>query len=274
MPIPIPRSGEKAKDFHNRCMAAIGHEYKDNEGQANAICYSTWREHHKKKSESFIDLLKEFTSATLPLASQPVLESSDGPRKKKSKAEAIYVKHPVNGDECGDCTMFRAPGNCTQVEGTISPNGHCKYFEAIKKGKKFRKQFRRIYAAAFAKAHGGGSGNIPEEQARPIDLPIADEDVEDQVRHIAWERVRNGGSPLTNVVVSISDIVATQKVVDERRVEEHAAEYAANGKYKETPICLFLNSKYYILDGHHRVEGAKEAGAEEIEITFINGDEV
>lgn len=78
---------------------------------------------------NFIEILKEFTSATIPLASQPVLDSTDGPRKKKSKAEAIYVKHPVNDDECSFCTMFRAPGSCTLVEGVISPNGHCKYFE-------------------------------------------------------------------------------------------------------------------------------------------------
>jgi hypothetical protein len=225
-------------------------------------------------TDNLVDILKEFTSTTLPLASQPVLESSDGPRKKKSKAEAIYVKHPVNGDECGDCTMFRAPGNCTAVEGTISPNGHCKYFERSENApkEKFKKVWHRVYAAAFAKAHGGGSGNIPSDQAMRIDLPIASEEVEDNVRHIAWERVRNGGTPLKNTWAPISDIVATQQVVDEQRVEEHAAEYAANGCYKETPIVLLLDSKFYILDGHHRVEGAKEAGADFIEVTFIEGD--
>src|SRR5215472_10882387 len=47
MPIPEPRTGEAADDFHSRCMAAIYDEYKDKENgvaQANAICYSQWRE--------------------------------------------------------------------------------------------------------------------------------------------------------------------------------------------------------------------------------------
>src|SRR5215472_8540649 len=48
MPIPEPRTGEAADDFHSRCMSAIYDEYKDKENgvaQANAICYSEWREH-------------------------------------------------------------------------------------------------------------------------------------------------------------------------------------------------------------------------------------
>ena len=34
---------------------------------------------------------------------------------------------------CGDCTMFRAPGSCTLVEGRIAPAGVCVRFE--RKGK-------------------------------------------------------------------------------------------------------------------------------------------
>jgi len=50
MPIPQPSAGESADDFHSRCMSAIWEEYKgkDNgEAQANAICYSTYRDHRK-----------------------------------------------------------------------------------------------------------------------------------------------------------------------------------------------------------------------------------
>jgi hypothetical protein len=39
------------------------------------------------------------------------------------------VPHPVDGEACGGCTMFRAPDRCTYVRGEISPNGHCRFFE-------------------------------------------------------------------------------------------------------------------------------------------------
>jgi hypothetical protein len=51
MPIPQPSAGEGADDFHSRCMSAIWEEYKDKDNgaaQANAICYSVYREHVKK----------------------------------------------------------------------------------------------------------------------------------------------------------------------------------------------------------------------------------
>jgi len=37
--IPTPESGEKEKDYIDRCMAAIGGEY-DTPEQAVAVCYS------------------------------------------------------------------------------------------------------------------------------------------------------------------------------------------------------------------------------------------
>ena len=43
MPIPEPNAGESADDFHSRCMSAIWDEYKGNPAQANAICFSAWR---------------------------------------------------------------------------------------------------------------------------------------------------------------------------------------------------------------------------------------
>jgi hypothetical protein len=42
MPIPRPTSGEKQKDFIERCIVQIGKEYKAD--QALAICYKQYRE--------------------------------------------------------------------------------------------------------------------------------------------------------------------------------------------------------------------------------------
>jgi len=54
MPIPKPKPGEKEDDFVGRCLAAIGDEYEDND-QAVAVCYSTFRE--AKKKSMTVDLL-------------------------------------------------------------------------------------------------------------------------------------------------------------------------------------------------------------------------
>jgi hypothetical protein len=43
---------------------------------------------------------------------------------------ADYVPHPVDGEQCDGCTMFRPLGRCTLVEGPISPSGHCQYWDA------------------------------------------------------------------------------------------------------------------------------------------------
>ena len=51
--------------------------------------------------------------------------------EKDTKREARYVdRYPVEEDRCRHCTMFRPPHGCTSVQGTISQDGHCKYFEA------------------------------------------------------------------------------------------------------------------------------------------------
>lgn len=50
--------------------------------------------------------------------------------KTISKTKADYVDHPVDGERCDGCSMFRTPDKCTLVEGVIAENGHCRYWEA------------------------------------------------------------------------------------------------------------------------------------------------
>jgi hypothetical protein len=47
---------------------------------------------------------------------------------KHEKDEVDYVGHAVDGHTCRTCTMFRSPRGCTDVEGKISPDGHCEIF--------------------------------------------------------------------------------------------------------------------------------------------------
>src|SRR5258708_6643552 len=178
MSIPSPNKNEKEKDFHSRCMSAISGEYGQDQG--NAICYSQWRDYKKAefvdlmRGISFIDFLKEFNSGTLPLATQPRLDAgNDAPRKKSSKAAAVYVNHPVNDHQCSECTMFQKPSSCTAVEGTISSEGHCKFWDekTSKAIQDLLVNLKRTWI--IAKALAKGSGDIPDAQAMPITLPIA-----------------------------------------------------------------------------------------------------
>jgi hypothetical protein len=48
---------------------------------------------------------------------------------KKSKEEAKYQNKPNGQQQCSKCKHFMA-GKCEIVEGEISPDGWCKFFEA------------------------------------------------------------------------------------------------------------------------------------------------
>jgi hypothetical protein len=50
-------------------------------------------------------------------------------QQKLSRAEAAYQDRPRNGITCAACTLFRPPRACEIVQGDISPNGWCKFFD-------------------------------------------------------------------------------------------------------------------------------------------------
>ncbi len=49
-----------------------------------------------------------------------------------SKSEAGYVDHPIAGQCCDACVMYRDPNRCSLVTGRILPDGHCQYWEPMK----------------------------------------------------------------------------------------------------------------------------------------------
>jgi hypothetical protein len=49
--------------------------------------------------------------------------------QKFSKAAAEYQDTPKNGLSCAACSLFRAPRSCAVVEGEISPQGWCRFFD-------------------------------------------------------------------------------------------------------------------------------------------------
>jgi hypothetical protein len=48
---------------------------------------------------------------------------------KVPQAEAEYQDRPKYGLTCAACSLFRKPRSCEIVEGDISPNGWCKFFD-------------------------------------------------------------------------------------------------------------------------------------------------
>jgi hypothetical protein len=50
-------------------------------------------------------------------------------QQKVSQAAAEYQDRPKNGLTCAAWTLFRKPHSCEVVEGDISPNGWCKFFD-------------------------------------------------------------------------------------------------------------------------------------------------
>lgn len=218
----------------------------------------------------FAAVLKEITSSTIPLADQPVL-TDDSTKKKSSKAEANYVKHPVNGNHCSQCTMFETPYECSAVLGTISPEGHCKYFEEAKTS---------TFKIIKARLEKLDSGDISEGKQVHVNIPIASDDIKAEIEHIAWTTIRRNSEILAGKKdlklpkedVPIKKIVATQPYVSEKRVDWHAKKFKKKGKYKQDPITVKYKGKFYILDGHHRVEGAIKSGATEIPIEYIDDD--
>lgn len=59
--MPTPKKGENRKDYIKRCIPAVINEgtTKDNK-QAAAICFSMWKDHHKKsKGEIILDDLAQ-----------------------------------------------------------------------------------------------------------------------------------------------------------------------------------------------------------------------
>jgi hypothetical protein len=52
-------------------------------------------------------------------------------QQKWSQAEAAYQDRPKDIQSCGLCTRFRPPAACEIVEGEISRNGWCRFFDMV-----------------------------------------------------------------------------------------------------------------------------------------------
>jgi hypothetical protein len=76
------------------------------------------------------DCLRGAKTTKTTKAGQKVSQVAALAKASIDKADADYVGHPVAGEQCSGCTMFDAPNACSLVRGDISPDGHCRFFEA------------------------------------------------------------------------------------------------------------------------------------------------
>ena len=48
---------------------------------------------------------------------------------KMAQKAAGYQETPAkDGSNCASCALFKAPSSCTLVDGTVSPNGWCRFY--------------------------------------------------------------------------------------------------------------------------------------------------
>jgi High potential iron-sulfur protein len=47
---------------------------------------------------------------------------------KMAQKAAGYQTAAKNGQSCATCALFKAPSSCTLVDGTITPDGWCRFY--------------------------------------------------------------------------------------------------------------------------------------------------
>jgi len=67
--------------------------------------------------------------ATLAAGSAAILGATiTSAQAKMTQAAAGYQDKPKDGNSCSTCALFKAPNGCTLVDGTISPDGWCRFY--------------------------------------------------------------------------------------------------------------------------------------------------
>jgi hypothetical protein len=58
-----------------------------------------------------------------------VLAASSPAQAKMAQKAAGYQDGPKGDQTCASCSLFKAPAACILVDGTISPNGWCRFYK-------------------------------------------------------------------------------------------------------------------------------------------------
>lgn len=70
-----------------------------------------------------------FRAATMAVLSVMAVAGSAGSAiAKMSQKAAGYQDKPKDDQKCSGCALFKAPDACTLVDGSISPDGWCRFY--------------------------------------------------------------------------------------------------------------------------------------------------
>jgi len=69
-----------------------------------------------------------FRGAAVGIAGAALLASTAAEAKMTPKAAGYQETPNKDGSSCASCSLFKAPSSCTLVDGTISPNGWCRFY--------------------------------------------------------------------------------------------------------------------------------------------------
>jgi hypothetical protein len=68
-------------------------------------------------------------SVALVAGGAAIAVATGGPAEAKMTQQAAgYQEKPKDSASCSNCTLFKPPSSCTLVDGTINPNGWCRFY--------------------------------------------------------------------------------------------------------------------------------------------------
>jgi hypothetical protein len=83
---------------------------------------------HQPTDVSRRNLLRGATLAAGGAAFLAATMTAQRAEAKMAQTAAGYQTTPKDGKRCSDCAVFVAPSSCRLVDGTISPEGYCRFF--------------------------------------------------------------------------------------------------------------------------------------------------
>jgi hypothetical protein len=122
--------------------------------------------------------------------------------------------------------------------------------------------------------HPGGTDlHIKPQNAAPVyNIPVADAVTAANVQHVSWEMVRERRAGTVRRWVMLADLIATQRVIDRKRVAKHERKLRETGQTEPgqaPPLVLLWDDDLFILGGHHGLQAARNLGVKEVEVDLM-----
>lgn len=95
----------------------------DNKSRPATVC--------NQKADSTVSRRAVLRGATLTAGGAAILAaglSAQPAEAKMAETAAGYQASAKDGKSCSTCSLFEAPSSCKLVDGTISPNGYCRFY--------------------------------------------------------------------------------------------------------------------------------------------------